>query len=83
MPTPTPVLSKAPNYDIVINGDVWNVVTKVMKLTWGKLMKQDDWTEWNGSEHLQLDQYDKQFMFGEPVIAENDSAIFTSSGRMS
>jgi hypothetical protein len=49
---------------------------KVMKLTRGKLMKQDDWTEWNKSEHLQLDQYDKQFMFGKPVIAENDSAIF-------
>jgi hypothetical protein len=75
-PTPPPVLPKAPNYDIVIGGDVQNVVTKVMKLTQGKLMKQDDWTEWNESEHLQLDQYDKQFMFGEPVIAEDDSAIF-------
>jgi hypothetical protein len=47
-----------------------------MKLTRGKLMKQDDWTEWNKLEHLQLDQYDMQFMFGELVIAENDSAIF-------
>jgi hypothetical protein len=47
-----------------------------MKLTRGKLIKQDDWTEWNKSEHLQLNQYDKQFMFGEPVIAENNSAIF-------
>jgi hypothetical protein len=75
-PTLTPVLPKAPNYNIVIDGDVRNVVTKVIKLTRGKLMKQDDWTEWNKSEHLQLDQYDKQFMFGEPVIAENDSAIF-------
>jgi hypothetical protein len=32
-PTPPPVLSKAPNYDIVINSDIRNVVTKVMKLT--------------------------------------------------
>ncbi len=47
-----------------------------MKLTQGELMKQDDWTEWNESKHLQLDQYDKQFMFGKPVIAEDDSAIF-------
>jgi hypothetical protein len=39
-------------------------------------MKQDNWTEWSESEHLQLDQYDKQFMLGKPVIAENDSAIF-------
>jgi hypothetical protein len=39
-------------------------------------MKQDDWTVWNESEHLQLDQYDKQFMFGKPVIAEDNLAIF-------
>ena len=39
-------------------------------------MKQDDWTDWNESEHLQLDQYDKQFMFGDPVIAEDNLAIF-------
>jgi hypothetical protein len=75
-PTPPPVLPKAPNYNVVIDGDVQNVVTKVMKLIQGKLMKQDDWTEWNESEHLQLNQYDKQFMFGEPVIAEDDLAIF-------
>jgi hypothetical protein len=47
-----------------------------MQLTRGKLMKQDDWTEWNESEHLQLDQYDKQYMFGGPVPAEDSSAIF-------
>ena len=39
-------------------------------------MKQDDWNDWNESEHLQLDQYDKQFMFGDPVIVDDDSAIF-------
>jgi hypothetical protein len=75
-PTPPPVLPKAPTWDIVIDGDVRNVMTKVMKLTRGKLMKQDDWTKWNKSEHLQLDQYNKQFMFGNPVLADNDSAIF-------
>jgi hypothetical protein len=32
-PTPPPVLPQAPNYNIVIDGDVRNVVTKVMKLT--------------------------------------------------
>ncbi len=47
-----------------------------MKLTRGKLMKQDDWTKWNKSEHLQLEQYNKQFMFGNPVLADNKSAIF-------
>jgi hypothetical protein len=75
-PTVPPDLTKAPNWDIVIDGDVRNVVTEAMKLTRGKLMKQDDWTDWNESEHLQLDQHDKQFMFGDPVIAEDDSAIF-------
>jgi len=54
------------------------MVTKVMKLTRGKLMKQNDWSAWNESEHLQLDQYDKQFMFGDPVPVpvEDESAIF-------
>jgi hypothetical protein len=71
-----PILPKNPTWDIVLDGDVRNVVTKAMKLTRGKLLKQDDWTEWNESEHLQLDQYNKQFMFGDPVRAENKSAIF-------
>jgi len=75
-PTVPPDLPKAPNWDIVIDGDVRNVVTKVMKLTRGKLLKQDNWSDWNESEHLQLDQYDKQFMFGDPVIAIDNSAIF-------
>ena len=52
------------------------MVTKVMKLTWGKLMKQTDWSDWNESEHLQLDQYNKQYMFGDPVPVEDESAIF-------
>jgi hypothetical protein len=71
-----PVLPKNPTWDIVVDGDVQNVVTKAMKLTRGKLLKQDDWTEWNESEHLQLDQYAKQFMFGDPVRVENKLAIF-------
>ncbi len=48
------------------------MVTKVMKLTRGKLMKQADWSDWNKSEHLQLDQYDKQYMFGDPVPVADD-----------
>jgi hypothetical protein len=65
-----------PTYEVVIDGDIRNVVTKVMKLTRGKLLKQDDWADWNESEHLQLDQYDKQYMFGDPVAAKDESAIF-------
>ncbi len=67
---------KHPTYNLVIDGNVRNVITKVMKLTREKLMKEDDWLEWNKSEHLQLDQYDKQFMFGNPVNAKDASAIF-------
>ena len=32
--------------------------------------------DWNESEHVQLDQYNKQYMFGDPVVAEDESAIF-------
>jgi hypothetical protein len=71
-----PVHPKNPTWDIVVDDDVQNVVTKAMKLTRGKLLKQDDWTEWNESEHLQLDLYNKQFMFGDPVCAEDKSVIF-------
>ena len=46
------------------------------KLTRGKLIKQDDWTEWQQSEFAQLDQYDAQGMFGTPVQASPDKAIF-------
>jgi hypothetical protein len=46
---------KDPTYKIILDGIVLNVTTKVMKLTCGKLMKQQDWSEWNQSELLQLD----------------------------
>jgi hypothetical protein len=73
---PPSIFPTTPTYDVVLDGDVRNVVTKVMKLTRGKLMKQDDWMDWNESEHVQLDQYNKQYMFGDPVAAEDESAIF-------
>ena len=76
LPPVLPDIPKTPTYDIVTDGDVWNMVTKVIKLTRGKLMKQNDWSAWNESEHLQLDQYDTQYMFGDPVPVEDESAIF-------
>jgi dUTP pyrophosphatase len=36
------------------------------KLTRKKLMKQDDWPDWEASEANQLDQYEKQKMFSSP-----------------
>jgi hypothetical protein len=51
-----------PEGDVLIDG-----LPQVNKLTRGKLMKEEDWVEWQKSEYQQLDQYDKQGMFGEVV----------------
>ena len=69
-------LRQAPSYDVVGSGDVLNYVTRVMKLTRGKLLRQDDWSEWQTSEFLQLDQYDSQGMFGSPEAVESNEAVF-------
>lgn len=56
----------APLYDR--EGEVYiDGLPEVNKLTRGKLMKEDDWPEWKLSEWTQLDQYDKQGMFGDVV----------------
>jgi hypothetical protein len=39
-------------------------------------LKQDDWTDWQNSEWLQLDQYYSQFMFGDPVKVNDRSNVF-------
>jgi hypothetical protein len=65
-----------PTYKIVLDGNVLNVTTKVMKLTCGKLMNQQDWSEWIELEFLLLYQYNKQLMFGTPVVATDKLAIF-------
>jgi hypothetical protein len=67
-----------PTYELVPSGDVLNVITRVMHLTRGKLLKQPDWEEWQTSEFLQLDQYDAQGMFGQPVLIQDDMAVFHS-----
>jgi hypothetical protein len=69
-------LKKAPPYNIVDDGDVLNYTTKVMKLTHGKLTQQLDWANWQSSEHLQLNQYENQGMFGTPVATSKDNAVF-------
>jgi hypothetical protein len=69
-------LRKAPPYDIVDSGNVLNNVTRVMRLTRGKLIQQDDWSDWQDSEYLQLNQYDAQGMFGDPVATTKDDAVF-------
>jgi hypothetical protein len=63
-------------YDIVTSGDVRQYITRVMRLTRGRLLQQDDWSDWQGSEFLQLDQYDDQHCFGEPTSVAKEDAVF-------
>ena len=58
------------------DGGVLHYLTRANRLTRGVLLKQSDWTEWQQSEFLQLDQYDLQGMFGDPVIVSNKYAVF-------
>ncbi len=36
----------------------------------------EDWNDWLELEYFQLDQYNAQGMFGDPVEASNGHAIF-------
>ncbi len=65
-----------PKYSVVESGNVLNYTTHIMKLTCGKLINWDDWLDWQDSKFLQLDQYNAQGMFGDPVAAGDDDAIF-------
>jgi hypothetical protein len=66
----------APKYNTVESGEALNYATRIMKLTHGKLLNQEDWSAWHESEYLQLDQYNAQGMFGDPINAKDDAAIF-------
>ncbi len=69
-------LRKDTIYKLVESGDVLNIVTRVICLTHGKLLKQHHWAEWQALEFLQLDQYDAQGMFGTPVLVDSEAAVF-------
>jgi hypothetical protein len=47
-----------------------------MHLTRGKRFQQDDLSDWQNSEYLQLNQYDAQGMFGTLVPMSQEDAIF-------
>ena len=64
------------SHSTVESGGVHNVITKVMKLTQGKLLKSLDWDEWQSSEYLQLNQYHTQGMFSTPTLVDDDAAVF-------
>jgi len=63
-------------YSIVESGDVRQYVTHVMHLTRGRLLKQDDWKDWQDSEYLQLNQYWDQGCLGMPTAVDQNDAIF-------
>jgi hypothetical protein len=71
-----PSTNRTPRYDVMALGNVLNYTTKVMHLTCGHFLKQLDWTNWQESKFLQLDQYNKQHMFGDPVATINNATIF-------
>ena len=49
------------------SGGVLNYKSRAMKLTRGKLLQGGEWEDWYTLEWKQLDQYNKQGMFGDPV----------------
>ncbi len=74
--TDGPIFRQGRQHNIVESGDVHNYTTRVMRLTRGRLLKQVDWMDWQDLEYLQLDQYDKQTMFGNPIAVDKDDAVF-------
>ncbi|KAL7555072.1 hypothetical protein ACHAWF_018706 [Thalassiosira exigua] len=76
LPEDSELVTRRARYDVVDSGNVLNYVTCAMRLTRGRLQRQDDWEDWQNSEYLQLDQYDKQGMFGDPVAVESKEAVF-------
>ena len=65
-----------PRFEQKWDGDVFNCVGVAMKLTRGNLLENDDWKEWRSPEWKQLDQYEAQAMFGEPVPAPEEAPVF-------
>ena len=65
-----------PTATIRRDGDVYNFVMQTMKLTTGKLLKDEDWDVWQKSGFTQLDQYEVQGMFGDPVPVTDKGALF-------
>ena len=46
------------------------------KLTRGKLLKANDWSDWQKAEWEQLDQFNTQGMFGSPTRIDSTEATF-------
>ena len=63
-------------YDLVDEGGVINLISASNKLTRRILLQQDDWADWSECEFIQLNQYAKQHIFGEPCKVRKQSAVF-------
>ncbi len=55
--------------------DYADVVTNLQTMV-DAFHQPDDWNDWQESEYLQLNQYNAQNMFGMPVFASEDDAVF-------
>jgi hypothetical protein len=62
-------------YELVDEGGVLNFTAECHKLTRRILLMQEDWIDWQKSEHTQLGHYKKQFMFGKPCPLTKKSAV--------
>ena len=49
--------------------------TQTEYLTRSKLVKQDDWKEWENAEKQQMDLYETQGMFSRPTKLPNEHGI--------
>ncbi len=72
-----PLRACKPKYKYLQSGDVLNVVTRVMQLTRGKLLKQSDWNDWQISECFAAGS-NEQGMFGTPMSMNDEMAVFHS-----
>jgi hypothetical protein len=74
--TLSPRMKHAASYLIEESGDILNYVTWVMRLTWGKLLKQKDWHDRQNLILLQQDQYFAQGVCGDPRAVTSVESIF-------
>ena len=72
----SPQFPRLQKYSIVKSSDVRQYVTRVMRLTRGRLLKQEDWKDWQNSEYLQLNQYWDQGCLGMPSVVDQDDIVF-------
>ncbi len=63
-------------YNIKFSGNIRNYVTWVMHLTHDQLLQHDDWSNWQHSEYLQLNQYFNRGCFGDATSIDKDDAVF-------